>query len=299
MENKKLKLPIIIIAIGMIVAIASCFLTGIRMEPVIQEHEFQYSVTYSIDGEVKTHQGSFLCSFIGHDAHDDPTLRVYDGLHKVDGNVSESAWFSVAQKNGVELSLIINLDADYLMGDPDKYEYVSGNEDPILEANDADGYSVDISETFDAEIISWELPEPIENSFRFIGFSRLHAISMFAMLLVGVLTIIACVIFAKKEPGLQYKVLDALSIAANFIVGLMVIPFVTLVIFLFPLVIDEASIMYQIYLCIPALTAFGVAASVALRRKGFTISGLLVQFVFPLLFFGEMFVESLIFNFFS
>ena len=299
MKSKKLKLPIIIIAIGMIVAIASCFLTGIRMEPVIQEHEFQYSVTYSIDGEVKTHQGSFLCSFIGHDAHDDPTLRVYDGLHKVDGNVSESAWFSVAQKNGVELSLIINLDADYLMGDPDKYEYVSGNEDPILEATNAEGYSVDISEAFDAEIISWELPEPIENSFRFIGFSRLHAISMFAMLLVGVLTIIACAIFVKKETGIQFKVLDALTVIANLFIGLMVIPFVTLVIFLFPLVIDEASIMYQIYLCIPALTAFGVAASVALRRKGFKISGLLVQFVFPLLFFGEMFVESLIFNFFS
>lgn len=299
MKSKKLKLPIIIIAIGMIVAIASCFLTGIRMEPVIQEHEFQYSVTYSIDGEVKTHQGSFLCSFIGHDGHDDPTLRVYDGLHKVDGNVSESAWFSVAQKNGVELALIINLDADYLMGDPDKYEYVSGNEDPILEATNAEGYSVDISEVFDAEIISWELPEPIENSFRFIGFSRLHAISMFAMLLVGVLTIIACAIFVKKEPGIQFKVLDALTVIANLFIGLMVIPFVTLVIFMFPLVIDEASIMYQIYLCIPALTAFGIAASISLRRKGLKISGLLVQFVFPLLFFGEMFVESLIFNFFS
>jgi hypothetical protein len=61
---------------------------------------------------------------------------------------------------------------------------------------------------------------------------------------------------------------------------------------------DSGSLTYQIYLCIPALTAFTVAASVALRRKGFTKTGLLVQFVFPVLFFAEMFVEALIYNLF-
>ena len=42
------------IVIGMLVAVASCFLTGIMKEPVIQEHDFKYSVTYKLDGEVKT-----------------------------------------------------------------------------------------------------------------------------------------------------------------------------------------------------------------------------------------------------
>ena len=49
-------------------------------------------MTYSLDGEVKTHKGSYQCSFIGHDGNDDPTLRLYDGVYKVDGNVSESSW---------------------------------------------------------------------------------------------------------------------------------------------------------------------------------------------------------------
>ena len=40
------------------------------------------------------------------------------------------------------------------------------------------------------------------------------------------------------------------------------------------------------------------AASVALRRKGFTISGLLVQLACPVLFFAEIFVESIISNLF-
>ena len=294
MNIKKMKLPIIILAIGLILAAVSCLFTGVLKEPTIKEHEFDYSVTYSIDGEVKTHKGSYRCSFVGHDGHDDPTLRLYDGVHNIDGTVSESSWFTVAQKDGVELSLIVNLDADYLMGDPDKFEYVSGNEDPCLEATDAEGYSVEISEVFDAEIISWEYPEPIENSFKFVGFSRLYAISMGAMLLIGFLTIIACIIFVKKESGIRYKVLDGISIALNFIIGLWMIPFVTVVIFMFPLTMDPATFIYQVYLCIPALTAFAIAASVALRRKGFTKSGFFVQLVFPVLFFAPIFIESIV-----
>ena len=60
-----------------------------------------------------------------------------------------------------------------------------------------------------------------------------------------------------------------------------------------PLTMDAESLTYQIYLCIPAITAFTIAVSVALRRKGFTKSGLLVQLVCPALFFVHIFVEAL------
>ncbi len=298
MNNKKLKLPVIIITVGLILAVVSCLFTGILKEPVIKEHEFNYSVTYSVDGEVKTLNGIYRCSFIGHDGHDDPTVRLYDGVYQIDGNVSESPWYTVTNKDGVELSLIANLDADYLMGDPDKYEYVSGNDDPELEAIDSDGYSVEISEVFDAEIISWEYPEPIENSFKFVGISRLHAISMAAMLVIAFLTIIVCIIFVRKAKDVHYKVLDVFSIVVNFLICFMVIPFITVTIFFLPIVMDPGSLMYQLYLCVPVLTAFAIAVSVALRRKGFTKSGFLVQFVFPVLFFAEIVIESVIYNVF-
>jgi hypothetical protein len=58
-----MKLPIIIIVIGMIVAIVSCLLTGILQEPVIKEHDFEYAVTYRLDGEVNTFNGVYKCSF--------------------------------------------------------------------------------------------------------------------------------------------------------------------------------------------------------------------------------------------
>ena len=296
MNIQKMKLPIIIIAIGLLLAVASCFFTGIMKEPKVKEQEFDYSVTYRLDGEIKTYEGGFKCNFDGHDGHDDPTLREYTGVHTKDGNVLDSISFTVAQKNGVELYIVADLDAAYLMGDPDKYEYVSGNDDPYLEAVDKEGYGVEVSDFFEAEIISWEYPEPIENSFKFVGFSRLYSVSMAAMLVIAILTIIACVIFVKKNADVSYKPLDKLSIIADFIIGIVVIPFITICIFFFPIVMDSGSLMYQIYLCIPALTAFTIAASVALRRKGFTKSGFFVQLVFPVLFFAEIIIESIIYN---
>ena len=299
MNIKKLKLPIIIMVIGMIVAVVSCFLTGMLKEPVIKEHYFEYSVTYKIDGDVKTYEGGFKCSFDGYDGYDDPTLREYVGVHTKNGNVLDSFGFTIAQKDGVELSVVTELDAAYLMGDPDKYEYVSEIEDPYLEAIDSDGVGVEVSDVFDAEIISWEYPEPIENSFKFVGFSRLYAVSMFAMLLVGVLTIIACIILVRKNHDVSYNSLDKLSVALNFVIGFAVIPFITVVVALLPLTMDAEALMYQIYLCIPALTSFAIAASVALRRKGFRKSGLLVPLACPALFFAEIVVESVIYNVFS
>ena len=298
MKSSCMKLPIIILVIGLILAIASCFFTGIVKEPMIKEHEFDYSVTYRIGSETKTYEGTFRCSFVGHDGDDDPTLRLYDGVHTKDGNELGALWLTVAQKEDVELMMSVGLDAAYLMGDPDKYEYVHGNDDPYLEAIDAEGYAVEVSEKFDAEIISWEYPEPIENSFRFAGFSRLYSISMLVMLVIAFLTVLACLIFARKDPDVNYKTLDMISIVANFLITFIAIPFLTIVIFFFPLTMDAESLLYQIFLCVPALTAFTIAASIALRRKGFAKSGFFVQLICPALFFATVFVESLIYNLF-
>lgn len=48
MNTKKVKLPVVIIAIGLILAVASCFFTSIMKEPTIKEHEFDYSMTYNV-----------------------------------------------------------------------------------------------------------------------------------------------------------------------------------------------------------------------------------------------------------
>ena len=296
MGFKKLKLPIIIFSIGLAAAVVSCFLVGILKEPLIKTHDFEYSVTYRLDGEVETYEGVFKCSFDGYEGSDDPTLRCYDGeyIHNGDGSS-----FAIAQKNGIELFVITELDANYLMGDPDKYEYESGNEDPYFEAIDAEGYGVEVYDTFDVEIISWDYPEPIENTFVFSGFSILHAGSMLAMLVVGLLTVVACMIFVKRDKTVPYKALDKLSILANFAACFLAIPFFVICIAFMLATMGGEDIVTQILLCTPAITALTVAASIALRRNGFTKTGFFIQFAGPVLFFAPVALESVIYNVFG
>lgn len=294
MNTKNAKLPIVIIAIGVILAVLSCLLTGILKEPIVKEHDFAYSVTYRLDGEEKTVEGVFKGSFDGYGGHDDPTARCYAGEYIQNGNASDSFSFAVAQKNGIKLYIVAELDAAYLMGDPDQYEYEHGLEAPYLEALDSQEMGVEVSDAFDAEIVSWRYPEPIENSFKFAGFSSLHVVSMLTMLLAGVLTIVACMIFVKRDKGIEYKALDKLSALFNFVIGLAAIPFMTVCIWLFPLTMDAEAFAYQVCLCIPAITAFTVALSIALRRKGIAKLGFFVQFVCPALFIVFVLVESFV-----
>ena len=150
---------------------------------------------------------------------------------------------------------------------------------------------------FAAEIISWEYPEPVENKFTFGGFALMHAGSMVAMLVVGLLTVLACVIFVKKDKSLAYNVLDTFSIVLNFAICILAIPFITFTSAFFQLTISTDGVFYQIYMCIPAVTAFAVAASIALRRKGFRKTGLFIQLVGPVIYIVPLIVESIIYNF--
>ena len=298
MNTKKYKLPILIIAIGLILAVAACLVTCIVKEPLVKEQDFPYSIVYRINGEEKTFDGVFKCRFQGNETQD-INVRYYSGTHTRNGAELTDREFIVAQKDGIELQLIVGLDEGYLMGDPDIYEIEVGNEDPYFVAYNSDGMEVDVLEMFGAEIISWDYPEPIENSFQFAGFSVMSIGSMLAMMLAGVLTIIVCAIFVKKDPDIQYQVIDKLSAVFNFIIGLVGVPIITFLIVFMQIVVSGDEFMYQVYLCIPALSMFAIAASVALRRKGFPKSSWLVQFAFPILLFVEIVVESLIFNIFS
>lgn len=298
MNTKKYKLPILIIAIGLILAVAACLVTCIVKEPLVKEQDFPYSIVYRINGEEKTFDGVFKCRFQGNETQD-INVRNYSGTHTRNGAELTDREFIVAQKDGIELQLIVGLDEGYLMGDPDIYKIEVGNEDPYFVAYDSDGMEVDVLEMFGAEIISWDYPEPIENSFQFAGFSIMSIGSMLAMMLAGVLTIIVCAIFVKKDPDIQYQVIDKLSAVFNFIIGLVGVPIITFLIVFMQIVVSGDEFMYQVYLCIPALSMFAIAASVALRRKGFPKSSWLVQFAFPILLFVEIVVESLIFNIFS
>lgn len=299
MKAKNLKISAIIIVVGLMLSLVACLFTNIILAPSVTEHDFHFSVTYTLNGETKTLAGIYKCKFDGYSKGEDPRDRYYTGEYTIGGQTTPSHFYTIAQKDGAELSLVMPFNECYLMGDTKDMDYEPFLEEPCLEALDQEGYPYDETEIpseFTAQIVSWEYPEPIENTFVFSGFSILHVGSMLAMLLVGLLTVIACIIFVKRDKAVPYKVLDKISIFTNFAACFLAIPFMTICTVLLPLTMDSDMFLFQFYLCMPALTAFTVAASIALRRSGFTKTGFFIQFVGPVLFYVPIALESVMYS---
>ena len=295
MKNNLLKIPAIILVIGLVAAVVACLLTGIINEPTVTEQDFNYSATYKLDGEMKTIEGVYRIQFKFVD-NLDPRERYYEGQHLNVSAETNPGTYTIAKKDDLELRIVFIFADGYLMGDGDRDdEYSDVIPEPYLAVFDKEGYEYPdpgMVEQFNAELISWETPQPIENSFVFKGFSKLYHGSMLGMLLVGLLVIVACVIFVKRDDTVPDKALDKISVVFNWVIGLAAIPFVTLVAALMELYVSGDELSYQTTLCIPAITAFTIAASVSLRRKGFTKSGFCIQFVGPVLFVLMVIVET-------
>lgn len=297
MKNR-FKLPVIILAVGVILCLVAYLLTGILKTPTITQHDFHYSATYQLNGETKTLEGIYRCAFVSTGKGIDPQGRYYQGYYPEAPDQSWPDSHILARNGDQTLELVFIFSDAFLMGDGypgDTYSDVMP--EPYLAVYTSEGYEYSDEESlaqFDAQLLSWEMPEAIENDFVFAGFSILHSGSMLAMLLVGILTILACAIAVKKEQDLSYSSLDKASVVLNFLVGLVALPFITLVVSLMPIYVSGEELIYQIDLCVPALTAFAIAASIALRRKGFAKTGLCIQFAGPVLFILLAFAETFV-----
>jgi hypothetical protein len=285
MKNKSLKLPMMIIAIGIIIAIAASLLVSIQKTPTVTNQDFDFSITYKLDGETKTINGVYSIRFTGFGGEGiDPLCRYYEGTYKVEGEDDGDRCFTIAEKDGYTLYIVALLNDYYLMGDEENESYDSYAEEPTLEAEDKDGMQYgeeELPDFFDAEIVSFEYPEPIENTFRFAGISGLYVVNTGVMILVGILTLILCMILVKKGDGIQYGALDQIGIALNFIAVLFVLPILYIASIFVQAYKMGPDWIYQAYLCIPLIIPFSVAASLSLRRNGFRKSGFFIQFLAP------------------
>ena len=288
MKNKSLKTPVMILAIGLIVAIAAQFLFSMRMAPAVTEQDFNFSVTYALDGEMKTIEGVYTCRFDGFDDEGiDPIERYYTGEYTMNGVVSYRA-YTIEKTDTAELYIVLPFNDSYLMGDTKKDYYASSMEDPYLEAVDGEGYAYEADESelfemFDAEIVSFTYPAPIENSFVFAGFAGLHPVSVLAMMIVGLATLVCCMICVKKDEQVTYRAMDVFSIVLNFVTAFIALPLISTVVYLIQAIQAGAAWIYQADLCIPPIMLFTIAASVCLRRKGYRKSGFFIQFLGPVM----------------
>ena len=148
-------------------ALAGCGLTVER--PEVKEGEFNFSVTYEINGETKRISGVYVCEYDGIDrVLDGVDHREWKGYIK-DGAIEECIVLSTAEDGGV-VELNLHFAPEYFMG-----EFYGDDDEPFspsitVRLEDEEGLRFEndadfIAEVYGAKIISYEYDRPIENSF--------------------------------------------------------------------------------------------------------------------------------------
>ena len=163
----KRKLSILLFVLMLIGTLSSCGFSVPR--PNIKEGEFNFSVTYDLNGEIHTVSGVYVCEFDGIDwVLDGGYHREWKGYVK-DGTTEECIKLATAENGGI-VELNLYFEPDLFMG-----ESYSEEEEPFapcitVRLEDNEGLSFEnndklIAEVYGAKIISYEYDKPIENSF--------------------------------------------------------------------------------------------------------------------------------------
>lgn len=294
MKIKKFLLPSIFLALTLIAYIAASVIFCYTSKPEVREGEFPFSITYEYKGEQKTLSGVFKCKFAGSETILGEHSSYWDEETLYDNSENIEHPYIIEQSEKMTLSIHKNMFGGYFMGDPlyqDYYEkYRNGIVEPYMEyydyVNDItldDENKDEILDDIEFKIIECSYPEPIENSFRMSGvlYSGDNVMIFVVIMLVFMLL---CVIFVRNDKEYQYSTFDKIGIAFNFVMGLVVLPFITFVCILYEIVGRGTDFLSQLTFTIPPIAVLCLALSVVFRRKGFSKTGFFIQFGGSVLF---------------
>ena len=285
MRNKKLFLPAIILAVAVLAIAAYSLISSIAKKPTITEGEFPFSITYELNGETVTINDVYKARYVAKDGHADTKARVYVGEI---GDMGEgNTVYTLKTDANARIELWTYFHPEYLMGDP-SYDYFDDAAfEPIIYYFDSEEIEYHDEETLTAQgikLIGFEYPEPIENTFVFSHIAYLNGAVVIPALLIALLALLAILIFVRKEKELKYKAIDIISIVLNFFVGFVYLGFVAVLALLIDIEGGGPELYYQLLYFIPAFSALCIAASVALRRKGYGVKSLIAELIGPAVF---------------
>ena len=158
--------------------IVSLFITFISMiaffgsdtKPVIKEGEFDFVLTYEVDGKIDTIEGTYVCKFEKVEYFLDGISRKWNGYIKGHENFT-----SYALKTTDEGVIKVELDIcpEFFMSDPHYKSNINSDDrkpKPYLFITpveyDENEYKGNWYEGDDVKIISFEYDPPIENAYR-------------------------------------------------------------------------------------------------------------------------------------
>lgn len=285
MRNKKLFLPAIILAVAIVAIAAYSVVSSIAKKPTVTEGTFPFSITYELDGETVTIDEVYKARYVRNGGYADTKSRVYVGEI---GDMGEgNTVYTLKKGTNTRVELWTHFYPDYLMGDP-TYDYFDDKAfEPIIYYYDSEENEYHDEETLAAQgvkLISYEYPMPIENALIFSHISYFSGAVVLPTLLVALLALIAIIISVRKEKELKYKAIDIISIVLNCMIGSVYLVFVTVLALLIDIEGGGPELSYQVLYFIPALSVLCIAASVALRRKGYGVKSLIAALIGPAVF---------------
>ena len=297
MKKHKLFLPILILVIALLAMAVCAVVSNIALKPTITEHEFPFSITYELDGVTETVDAVCAVTYAGNGGYVKTTTRQYDEKY-ISQRENMGSAFEIYVGDDCSITLFTHIYPDYLMGDPE-YDYFDDTVyEPILSySNWATGETAEGLELPEqgAKIISWELPEPIENSFEFSHITHMSSADVFPFMLIAILAMIAMMIFVKRDKTVPMKPIDKISLGFNIAVAVVFIPFVSIYSMLMDINGSEAAFSHQMGYLAPAFLVLALAASLGLRRRGYSKSGLIVQFAGPVYFGLHLLISAISF----
>ena len=251
-------------------------------KPAVQKQEFPFSITYTYQGEQKTIFKVFVAEHTAFAKYlGDKPLAWFGYIQ--DQDMLSPDFIRIGGDDSYALSINLNLEPGWLMGDK---AYAGSTCAPTgLGIRLEDGHRITEPEELEAlgfRLDGWEYPQPIENRFSFGGFS-LSSEAVLYTSAIAIAALLLSLIFVEKDPEQTSRKLNKIGIAMNLLVVVFAFPFILIVSTLSEILGDTSALQQVLYLT-PALTLTCVSASVVLRRRGYSLPGLLIQFIGPALF---------------
>ena len=137
-------------------------------KPDIREGEFDFALTYEVDGEEKKIEGTYVCKFDGVTKALDGVCRDWTGYIKDHDNFTD---YEIKTTDKGVIMVNLDISPEFFMSDPN-YKLSENTDDPkpepylyIKSGDPANEAFFDYTDD-NVKIISFEYDQPIENTYR-------------------------------------------------------------------------------------------------------------------------------------
>ena len=143
---------------------------GSATKPEIKEGEFDFILTYEVDGKIETIEGTYVCKFEKVEYYLDGIDREWSGYIK--GHENSTIYALKTTDEGV-IKVELDVCPEFFMSDPFYKSNINADErkpEPYLYigsiGDDEYEYKLNSYEGDDVKIISFEYDEPIKNTYK-------------------------------------------------------------------------------------------------------------------------------------